>query len=174
MVNNSINNKEAIIGVAFYEMLQAVDQHIKHLSYMDPICDFLYHIKYMFTGDSVKDQVERIICSLRPAMRLRLRFITHISKMEPVPTASSVSQTPSVSSPAAPSGAGPSSAPLSVSHLSPSSLLQRKYQALFLKLESLGHASNDITAAVTMVTADPDRVCFRAQFHWSHANLRDH
>ncbi|KAG1929514.1 mediator of RNA polymerase II transcription subunit [Pimephales promelas] len=103
------------IGVAFYEMLQAVDQHIKHLSYMDPICDFLYHIKYMFTGDSVKDQVERIICSLRPAMRLRLRFITHISKMEPVPTASSVSQTPSVSSPAAPSGAGPSAAPLSVS-----------------------------------------------------------
>jgi len=47
----------AQIGVAFYEMLQAVDQHIKHLSYMDPICDFLYHIKYMFTGDSVKDQV---------------------------------------------------------------------------------------------------------------------
>lgn len=45
------------IGVAFYEMLQAVDQHTKHLSFMDPICDFLYHIKYMFTGDSVKDQV---------------------------------------------------------------------------------------------------------------------
>lgn len=45
------------IGVAFYEMLQAVDQHSKHLAYMDPICDFLYHIKYMFTGDSVKDQV---------------------------------------------------------------------------------------------------------------------
>ncbi|TRY84462.1 hypothetical protein DNTS_035817 [Danionella cerebrum] len=45
------------IGVAFYEMLQAVDQHSKHLSYTDPICDFLYHIKYMFTGDSVKEQV---------------------------------------------------------------------------------------------------------------------
>ncbi|ROL44013.1 Mediator of RNA polymerase II transcription subunit 23 [Anabarilius grahami] len=107
------------IGVAFYEMLQAVDQTIKHLSYMDPICDFLYHIKYMFTGDSVKDQVERIICSLRPAMRLRLRFITHISKMEPaaaaVSTANTVPQTPSVSSPAAQSGAGPSSIPLSVS-----------------------------------------------------------
>ncbi|TKS76045.1 Mediator of RNA polymerase II transcription subunit 23 [Collichthys lucidus] len=40
------------IGVAFYEMLQAVDQHCQHLSYMDPICDFLYHIKYMYTGDS--------------------------------------------------------------------------------------------------------------------------
>ena len=45
------------IGVAFYEMLQAVDQHSQHLSYMDPICDFLYHIKYMYTGDSVKEQV---------------------------------------------------------------------------------------------------------------------
>uniref|UniRef100_A0A8C2BVW2 Mediator of RNA polymerase II transcription subunit 23 n=1 Tax=Cyprinus carpio TaxID=7962 RepID=A0A8C2BVW2_CYPCA len=96
------------IGVAFYEMLQAVDQHSKHLAYMDPICDFLYHIKYMFTGDSVKDQVERIICSLRPAMRLRLRFITHISKMEPA-AAASVPPSSSVSSPAAPS------IPLSVS-----------------------------------------------------------
>lgn len=38
-------------------MLQAVDQHSQHLSYMDPICDFLYHIKYMYTGDSVKEQV---------------------------------------------------------------------------------------------------------------------
>lgn len=45
------------IGVAFYEMLQAVDKHCQHLSYMDPICDFLYHIKYMYTGDSVKEQV---------------------------------------------------------------------------------------------------------------------
>lgn len=45
------------IGVAFYEMLQAVDQHCQHLSYMDPISDFLYHIKYMYTGDSVKEQV---------------------------------------------------------------------------------------------------------------------
>ncbi|KAA0709014.1 Mediator of RNA polymerase II transcription subunit 23 [Triplophysa tibetana] len=104
------------IGVAFYEMLQAVDQHSKHLSFMDPICDFLYHIKYMFTGDSVKDQVERIICSLRPAMRLRLRFITHISKMEPaaaVSTVTTIPQPASVSSPAPQSGAGASSIPLS-------------------------------------------------------------
>ncbi|KAI9522580.1 Mediator of RNA polymerase II transcription subunit 23 [Dissostichus eleginoides] len=70
------------IGVAFYEMLQAVDQHCSHLSYMDPICDFLYHIKYMYTGDSVKEQVEKIIMTLRPAMKLRLRFITHSSKIE--------------------------------------------------------------------------------------------
>ncbi|XP_065256408.1 mediator of RNA polymerase II transcription subunit 23 isoform X6 [Emys orbicularis] len=71
------------IGVAFYEMLLDVDQCSTHLNYMDPICDFLYHMKYMFTGDSVKDQVEKIICNLRPSLKLRLRFITHISKMEP-------------------------------------------------------------------------------------------
>ncbi|KAF6735810.1 Mediator of RNA polymerase II transcription subunit 23 [Oryzias melastigma] len=70
------------IGVAFYEMLQAVDQNCQHLSYMDPICDFLYHIKYMYTGDSVKEQVEKIIMTLRPAMKLRLRFITHSSMIE--------------------------------------------------------------------------------------------
>lgn len=28
-------------------------------------------------------QVEKIICNLKPALKLRLRFITHISKMEP-------------------------------------------------------------------------------------------
>ncbi|KAJ3607191.1 hypothetical protein NHX12_026704 [Muraenolepis orangiensis] len=70
------------IGVAFYEMLQAVDQHSQHLHFMDPICDFLYHIKYMYTGDSVKEQVEKIIMTLRPAMKLRLRFITHTGKIE--------------------------------------------------------------------------------------------
>ncbi|XP_035152612.1 mediator of RNA polymerase II transcription subunit 23 isoform X3 [Cebus imitator] len=72
------------IGVAFYDMLLNVDQCSTHLNYMDPICDFLYHMKYMFTGDSVKEQVEKIICNLKPALKLRLRFITHISKMEPV------------------------------------------------------------------------------------------
>lgn len=71
------------IGVAFYEMLLNVDQCSTHLNFMDPICDFLYHMKYMFTGDSIKDQVEKIIFNLRPALKLRLRFITHISKQEP-------------------------------------------------------------------------------------------
>lgn len=52
------------IGVAFYEMLQAVDQHCQHLSYMDPICDFLYHIKYMYTGDSVKEQVRLLFIKM--------------------------------------------------------------------------------------------------------------
>ncbi|XP_046729572.1 mediator of RNA polymerase II transcription subunit 23 isoform X1 [Silurus meridionalis] len=103
------------IGVAFYEMLQAVDHQSKHLAYMDPICDFLYHIKYMFTGDSVKDQVEKIICTLRPAMKLRLRFITHTSKMDPATAVVTTASQPStVSSPVPQTGPGPSNIPLSV------------------------------------------------------------
>uniref|UniRef100_A0A3P9PB18 Mediator of RNA polymerase II transcription subunit 23 n=1 Tax=Poecilia reticulata TaxID=8081 RepID=A0A3P9PB18_POERE len=86
------------IGVAFYEMLQAVDQHCQHLSYMDPICDFLYHIKYMYTGDSVKEQVEKIIMTLRPAMKLRLRFITHSSIIETSSSAATASSASASSS----------------------------------------------------------------------------
>lgn len=41
-------------------MLLNVDQCSTHLNYMDPICDFLYHMKYMFTGDSVKEQVSSL------------------------------------------------------------------------------------------------------------------
>ncbi|KAM9316933.1 mediator of RNA polymerase II transcription subunit 23 isoform 7-T7 [Gastrophryne carolinensis] len=72
------------IGVAFYEMLLNVDQNSEHLNFIEPICDFLYHMKYMFTGDSIKEQVEKIIFNLRPALKLRLRFITHISIQEQV------------------------------------------------------------------------------------------
>ncbi len=33
----------------------------------------------MFTGDSVKNEVERSIRNLRPSLQKRLRFITHIN-----------------------------------------------------------------------------------------------
>ncbi|KAK2498471.1 hypothetical protein MC885_016082, partial [Smutsia gigantea] len=97
------------IGVAFYDMLLNVDQCSTHLNYMDPICDFLYHMKYMFTGDSVKEQVEKIICNLKPALKLRLRFITHISKMEP---AAVPPQAINSGSPAPQSTQGPVSLPV--------------------------------------------------------------
>ena len=41
-----------------------------------------YHIKYMFVGDGVKNEVEKVIRSLRPALQLRLRFISHINVEE--------------------------------------------------------------------------------------------
>ena len=40
---------------------------------------YRYHIKYMFVGDGVKNEVEKLICNLRPALKLRLRFISHIN-----------------------------------------------------------------------------------------------
>ncbi|XP_059897120.1 mediator of RNA polymerase II transcription subunit 23 isoform X2 [Gadus macrocephalus] len=108
------------IGVAFYEMLQAVDQHSQHLHFMDPICDFLYHIKYMYTGDSVKEQVEKIIMTLRPAMKLRLRFITHSSKIETSsaapPSSSSTTTTTSSSSAQPPTSSISVSSPSSTQH----------------------------------------------------------
>uniref|UniRef100_A0A3B5KEB5 Mediator of RNA polymerase II transcription subunit 23 n=1 Tax=Takifugu rubripes TaxID=31033 RepID=A0A3B5KEB5_TAKRU len=106
------------IGVAFYEMLQAVDQHCQHLSFMDPICDFLYHIKYMYTGDSVKEQVEKIIMTLRPAMKLRLRFITHSSIVE---TSSSAAAATSSSSATSSTPQPPSSSLSTSAAASPSS-----------------------------------------------------
>lgn len=57
------------IGVAFYEMLLNTDRFSSHLNYMDPICDFLYHMKYMFTGDSVKDQVSQQEILILPSHR---------------------------------------------------------------------------------------------------------
>lgn len=33
----------------------------------------------MFVGDGVKNDVEKIIRNLRPALQLRLRFISHIN-----------------------------------------------------------------------------------------------
>ncbi|CAL8393304.1 unnamed protein product [Gadus morhua 'NCC'] len=107
------------IGVAFYEMLQAVDQHSQHLHFMDPICDFLYHIKYMYTGDSVKEQVEKIIMTLRPAMKLRLRFITHSSKIETssaAPPSSSTTTTSSSASAQPPTSSISVSSPSSTQH----------------------------------------------------------
>uniref|UniRef100_A0A3Q4I764 Mediator of RNA polymerase II transcription subunit 23 n=1 Tax=Neolamprologus brichardi TaxID=32507 RepID=A0A3Q4I764_NEOBR len=108
------------IGVAFYEMLQAVDKHCQHLSYMDPICDFLYHIKYMYTGDSVKEQVEKIIMTLRPAMKLRLRFITHSSKIETSSSAASAASASSASSSSATPQPPPSTLSSSTAAASPS------------------------------------------------------
>ncbi len=59
------------LTLALYELLVAVDHKTaaasgdddnkRHLFAMDPICDFLYHIKYMFVGDGVRAEAERSI-----------------------------------------------------------------------------------------------------------------
>ena len=65
------------LTVELYEILANVDKASEHLHYMDPITDFLYHIKYMFIGDGVKNEVEKFIRNFRPALQMRLRFISH-------------------------------------------------------------------------------------------------
>nr|XP_034314249.1 mediator of RNA polymerase II transcription subunit 23-like [Crassostrea gigas] len=59
--------------VELYEILVNVDKSCDHLRYLDPITDFLYHIKYMFVGDSVKNEIEKIIRNFRQALTLRRR-----------------------------------------------------------------------------------------------------
>jgi mediator of RNA polymerase II transcription subunit 23 len=73
------------VTLEFYEMLEIIDRSVSHLRFLDPISDFLYHIKYMFVGDGVKGEVEKVIRSLRPALQLRLRFISHHSRDENTP-----------------------------------------------------------------------------------------
>lgn len=77
--NNEVARKVFDVTIELYEALAKVDHSVKELKYMDPICDVLYHIKYMFTGDSIKTDVEGIIRGLRPALQKRLRFITHLN-----------------------------------------------------------------------------------------------
>lgn len=69
------------ITLILYELLEQVDkaQSSAPLKYMDPICDLLYHIKYMFVGDMMKSDLEAIIRRLRPALQMRLRFITRLN-----------------------------------------------------------------------------------------------
>jgi len=46
---------------------------------------YRYHVKYMFVGDGVKAEVEKVIRSLRPALQLRLRFISHHGREDATP-----------------------------------------------------------------------------------------
>lgn len=70
--------------IMLYEMLEQVDKNLgpNPLKYMDSICDLFYHIKYMFVGDIMKADVEAVIRRLRPALQMRLRFISHLNVEE--------------------------------------------------------------------------------------------
>jgi len=83
------------LTVQLYEILLRADRCTPHMKYMDAVCDLLYHIKYQFTGDSVKSDVERIVRQLRNPLQIRLRFIASVQlkqedmasmKTGPVPT----------------------------------------------------------------------------------------
>ena len=66
------------VTVQLYEILLRVDRSVEHLHHQDAVCDLLYHIKYQFTGDSVKTDAERVVRQLRSSLQLRLRFIAQV------------------------------------------------------------------------------------------------
>lgn len=66
------------VVVELYEMLEKVDGSCE-IQHLNTICDFLYHIKYMFTGDAVKNDLERCIRNFKPKLQSCLRFITHLN-----------------------------------------------------------------------------------------------
>ena len=66
------------LTVQLYEILLRVDRRVAVMRNMDSVCDLLYHIKYQFTGDSVKQDAERVVRQLKPALQLRLRFIAQV------------------------------------------------------------------------------------------------
>uniref|UniRef100_A0A336LHK9 Mediator of RNA polymerase II transcription subunit 23 n=1 Tax=Culicoides sonorensis TaxID=179676 RepID=A0A336LHK9_CULSO len=69
------------ITLILYEVLEQIDtsKNENSLVYLDPICDLLYHLKYMYIGDMLKTEIETIIKKLSPRLRMRLRFITRLN-----------------------------------------------------------------------------------------------
>ncbi|BES98684.1 Mediator of RNA polymerase II transcription subunit [Nesidiocoris tenuis] len=70
------------LTLELYACLEQVDKSVKELKHIDPICDLLYHIKYMFVGDLMKSEADQVIRKLRTSLKMRLRFIAHITVEE--------------------------------------------------------------------------------------------
>ena len=56
--------------------------HDAFLTVMNAVADMLYYLKYSFIGDGIRNDVENIVRQLRPALKLRLRFIAGHSRDE--------------------------------------------------------------------------------------------
>ncbi|KRX88416.1 Mediator of RNA polymerase II transcription subunit 23 [Trichinella pseudospiralis] len=64
------------ITTDLYQMLYNVDCEVSSWNYEDLICDFFYHVKYMYVGDSVRQETDRIIPMLRTSLQQKLRYIS--------------------------------------------------------------------------------------------------
>uniref|UniRef100_A0A183V6D7 Mediator of RNA polymerase II transcription subunit 23 n=1 Tax=Toxocara canis TaxID=6265 RepID=A0A183V6D7_TOXCA len=65
------------LAVDVYKMTVKVNERVGVLKYEDAICDLLYHMKYMYVGDFVKNEAEQAIQRLSPSMRIKLKYISH-------------------------------------------------------------------------------------------------
>lgn len=46
------------LTIEFYSLLETIDKTCENLKYIDPICDFLYHMKYHIAGDTTMTDIE--------------------------------------------------------------------------------------------------------------------
>lgn len=65
------------LAVDVYKMAVRVNESVGRFKYEDTICDFLYHMKYMYVGDFIKNEAEQAIQKLTPSMREKLMYISH-------------------------------------------------------------------------------------------------
>lgn len=58
-------------------MTVKVNEMVGRFKYEDTVCDFLYHMKYMYVGDFIKSEAEQAIQKLTSSMREKLVYISH-------------------------------------------------------------------------------------------------
>ncbi|XP_047129297.1 mediator of RNA polymerase II transcription subunit 23 isoform X1 [Hydra vulgaris] len=68
------------IAKEFYYLLEQVCRNCVSLVFVDLIADFLYHIKYMFAGDHLRDAVESTLHSFHPSLQNKLKFMVFPKK----------------------------------------------------------------------------------------------
>ncbi|KAL1517084.1 hypothetical protein ABEB36_000893 [Hypothenemus hampei] len=69
-----LNTVLQTLTTTLYELIVCVDSHQNKMKYMDQICDFFYHIKYMY-GDFAKTEVENLVRKLSNPLQMKLRFM---------------------------------------------------------------------------------------------------
>jgi len=75
------------ISAEFYHMLEQVCKNTSHLVFVDVICDFLYHLKYRFVGDNLRETIEKTVGNFHDSLQFRLKFMASSKREEITPQA---------------------------------------------------------------------------------------
>ena len=68
------------ITIELYEILEVINHKCDKLKHINIISDLLYHLKYQFTGDHIKKDIEKPIQNMKGELNRRLRFISNIAQ----------------------------------------------------------------------------------------------
>lgn len=83
-------NEYLKLVVAIYNILGSLLEKVNgHLEYEDTLCDLLYQFKYMFVGNSLKQETEQAIEKFPLSMREKLKFL-HSSASDSSATAAAL------------------------------------------------------------------------------------